>query len=146
MLPALRTRSIILEKSNSHRPRTEEMRPEWFSAYPASVDSVHPPIPFDTMWEESVEWLPSVLDFYLPTVKAVENSQVIHHVTFKGGLNPETGLEDIWHGMDENFIKWIGNGKADEEGYPGRLEDWTEDIRERWVQERRKARSWARKT
>lgn len=122
------------------------MRPEWFSPYSSLVESLYPPIPFNNMWEETVEWLPTVLNSYFPTKKDVkkaqvaQHAQVIHHVTFKGGLNPETSLEDIWHGMDENYIKWLGSGKADDDGYPGRLEDWTEEIRVRWIEKRRKAR------
>ncbi|KAI5843857.1 NUDIX hydrolase domain-like protein [Morchella snyderi] len=79
---------------------TEEMRPKWF-APPSTThrSSDSPAIPFHNMWEESCEWLPLVLGFYFPTPRRGK-IQFAHHVTFKGGLNPETGLEDIWHGID----------------------------------------------
>lgn len=116
------------------------MRPKWFTASPSSPGSFDPPIPYKVMWEESGEWLPVLLSFYFPDPKGADQIQVVHHVTFKGGHNPETGLEDVWHGMDLNFMKWLGDGKKDEDGFPGRLEDWTEEIRERWIEGRRKVR------
>lgn len=116
------------------------MRPEWFSVPSSSADSPHPPIPFQTMWEETAEWLPILLGFYFPTAKGAEKAQMVHHASFKKGLNPQTGLQDIWHGMDENFIQWLGSSEADDNGYPERLEDWTEEIKGRWIEERRKAR------
>lgn len=116
------------------------MRPEWFAVPSSSADSPHPPIPFQTMWEETSLWLPVLLGFYFPTAKGAEKVQMIHHTTFETGLNPQTGLQDIWHGMGENFIKWLGSGEADDDGYPGRLEDWTEQVRGQWIEERRKTR------
>lgn len=116
------------------------MRPEWFSVPSNLADSRHPPIPFQAMWEESVEWLPTLLGFYFPNAKDAGKAQMVHHATFKKALNPQTGLQDVWHGMDENFMQWLGSGEADEDDYPERLENWTEEIRGRWVENRRKLR------
>lgn len=39
--------------------RSEEMRPEWFSAsVDVSSPTEPPPIPFDKMWETDYVWLP----------------------------------------------------------------------------------------
>ncbi|KAI0037133.1 hypothetical protein K488DRAFT_39597 [Vararia minispora EC-137] len=45
--------------------RTDEMRPQWFAA-PKAVDgsvasSGLPPIPYDTMWDDDIHWMPLML-------------------------------------------------------------------------------------
>lgn len=94
------------------------------------------------MWEETAEWLSLLLDKYFGedggSVEDGKKRQLIHHVTFGSGINPETGEEDVWHGMLDNDCIWLGEEGS--EGLPGRLEDWSEEERGKWVEERRMKR------
>jgi hypothetical protein len=95
------------------------------------------------MWEETAEWLPHLLSAHFdPNAnEKLKQRQLIHHVTFGGGMNPETKEYDIWHGMEDNYFVWLdGEEGTDAEGLPRRLEEWNEGIRERWVEERRRRR------
>jgi len=53
--------------SDSGLFRTEEMRPEWFSATDKepettlTSDETLPPIPYDSMWPDDVHWMPLLL-------------------------------------------------------------------------------------
>jgi hypothetical protein len=118
------------------------MRPEWYPAAPNFSDVVTADeIPYQQMWEETGYWLALLLDAYFGPTGTVEKGkevQFLHNVTFGKGVNPETGeVDDVWHGMLDNYFLWLGAG---EEGVPRRLEEWGEEEKEKWVEGRRMKR------
>jgi hypothetical protein len=55
--------TVVFVKSRTGGPRSDEMRPEWFSfASPVSdADAIVPPIPYETMWDGDIHWLPLLI-------------------------------------------------------------------------------------
>ncbi|CUS15201.1 unnamed protein product [Tuber aestivum] len=138
-LPILEIHVFAVTKWEGEPAETDEMRPEWYSASPDYTGSVvDEKIPFTQMWEETAEWLPLLLSAYFGKDGSPEHGkqkQLVHHATFGSAINPETGLEDVWHGMLDNYFVWV----EDEEGIP-KLEGWESEARGAWVEERRKRR------
>ena len=85
------------------------MTPVWFSALPEGEGDLEA-VPYETMWEETPHWLPMLLLSMFGKEEEREKRPadfIIHHVWFEGGMNKETGKEDVWHGMRKRELEWV---------------------------------------
>jgi len=127
--------------------RTEEMTPKWFSPVALPGDSGLEPLPLDSMWEETRGWMPVLLGLYFPSssvgrkvdgdkpevqeaMKGRKHDQrfFAHYFAFCGGLNPQTGEHDAWHGMAGSKFEWFSTN----------LGEWQNDRIRGWVENARK--------
>ncbi|KAL7275262.1 hypothetical protein RUND412_001807 [Rhizina undulata] len=133
--PILEIHTYTATEWTGEPAETEEMRPGWYNMM--NYETSTPSIPYSSMWEETRKWLPEVLRcFTTSDPEKGEKTQFIHYVIFTGDINPETGKYDVWHGMGETYVKWFDEGKKDV-GFPSNLWDWTDQHREKWVENRR---------